>query len=825
MKGFTTEKILKALKSKKTGAAAGPSGLGFDTLKLLSKGSKSSRNLEGITVLITATVRGWLSPMSRRMIHSLRGVALPKASQSDDWRPIGISEVVCGLTERLITECIKTKCKSMSGSFQRGLSRNGIEALAMESQIVFDAGEAKGKNCLTLRMDVENAFNTLHRSPILKMVAEEFPQFLNYFGQSYGEDIEVVFSEEITVLSRMGVVQGRESSALIFDAVLGTQLKTNGIDEDCVRLVHDDIFLSATAEDLGKLREQIDIVMKSITQIGLKVQVLKNECLYSGDLNETEMDEIRVRLGLDQLKFRKGMPIGGIPVGTEEFCKNFLEGKVGEVIKQMNVVSTKMVEEPGIAISMIRKCILPKLIYLSRGKPLELWTDKALQLSRITRETLEGILMIDTTSDRYQTDRVDERWSHLMATKVANGGLGLWLPGRFGDAALLAAWIDNASITRDIEEGGEGSLVQSVREAAVRVQKLLTVEGDDQMRKDCSIPPSLQRIIEDLANGNWLGAAFGDGKTQSVLSNAVDSAWCRIYTETHFNGATIRKNRTHTTVVGGTLDDRVNLKQWIASQGPLAGAFMDILHHKSNRMTNKEIRAAVRVRLGIISGINHGCCSKCGLYDNFEIHADMCNLAGNMSAKCHADLVHALTAKQTGLLQWLPKTEVIGGAIPISRFFDIRKQASLSADKLEKTNGLLSDIAITPRGEPVTLIDICVTSVLTKENDAVCGITGACAAYYEKNNKDSKHALFMDDGKHLTSMGFDNRGGFSDNAVRVLRSFFSKDSKVDWKEDLDRRWVQKRTVAVISAIIHKWAGIRRDRIIDSLRRNPVPLVG
>ena len=163
------------------------------------------------------------------------------------------------------------------------------------------------------------------------------------------------------------------------------------------------------------------------------------------------------------------------------------------------------------------------------------------------------------------------------------------------------------------------------------------------------------------------------------------------------------------------------------------------------------------------------------------------------------------------------------GRIPISKYFDVRNQEGLSANQLAETVALESDLLITPRGEEPLMIDICVTSVLTKDNGRASGTTGAAAAYYEKKNKDKKHAKFMDDGKHLTSMGFDSRGGFSPKAVLVLRSLFAPNQRVVWKDDMDRLWLQKRTGAVISAIIHKWAGIRRDRLVDSLRRDrPVP---
>ena len=70
-----------------------------------------------------------------------------------------------------------------------------------------------------------------------------------------------------------------------------------------------------------------------------------------------------------------------------------------------------------------------------------------------------------------------------------------------------------------------------------------------------------------------------------------------------------------------------------------------------------------------------------------------------------------------------------------------------------------SDILLRSTGDTDKLIDICVTSVHTSGNSATCGKTGASETRYERANKFKKHDKFMGDPQHLTSMGFDSRGG------------------------------------------------------------------
>ena len=845
IRGFTTKEITAKIKAKRTGTAAGPSGITHDWLKLLAKGKKGDKNMEGMTALVTVIVRGWLPPWAREMLHALKGFALPKKGPPGSWRPIGVSEPVLDLVDGLIGDVIGPKCKRLSGSFQRGLSRNGIEQLAIQTQIIFDAGEARGGDVKGLdnHIDFANAFNELYRPPVIDLAVTEFSPFANFFIQAYGTPIDVQFTEDISVKSCNGVVQGRATSAMIFDALLGKTLKKLGIKQNLLRLIHDDLFLKSDTGTLRDLKDQMRIVREAGVLLGLTIQPTKTECLHTGTLSEIEKANIREALGLEQVAFSKGLVIGGIPVGTNDFISGYMVEKMEEIKGQMDVVSTKLLEEPGVAIAIMRKCVCPKTIHLSRVIPQELWHELALQHSKSIRETFEKILRTDTLDrDRHAGD--DEKLEHRLFTKVANGGLGLWTPERYGDAACVAAWTDNkesfSQLGTELGEGGDGGRKWMILRAAENLRKLLLVDAEGGNRVvwgkgQCKVGTTAQKLIGELADGDFLGSAKGSGKTQNLLSGLVDSMQCQIYTDTQFGWARTKCNREHTTVVGGTSVDRAALKQWIGSQHPLAGMFVDILHLKGCRMSSKQIRAAVLARIGVTSGRDHGICPTCrqkgkrnnGQYESFEEHAELCTThAGgcNFSAECHSDILFELAGFHGAVFTWLPTTKVITGRIPISKYFDVRDQQGLSAVELAKTLGLESDLLITPRGDEELMIDICVTSVQTKDNAKASGTTGACAAYYEKKNKDKKHAKFMDEGKHLTSMGFDSRGGFSPKAMQVLRSLFAPNPRVVWKDDMDRLWLQKRTIAVISAIIHKWAGIRRDRLLDSQIRDRAVLL-
>ena len=159
------------------------------------------------------------------------------------------------------------------------------------------------------------------------------------------------------------------------------------------------------------------------------------------------------------------------------------------------------------------------------------------------------------------------------------------------------------------------------------------------------------------------------------------------------------------------------------------------------------------------------------------------------------------------------------GRIRIIRYFGLKNEAQLTQAQKDEYSGFESDISVSSSGHKDRLVDICCTSIHTGTNAPVCGVPGACAQHYERAEKFKKHAKFIGDDQHLTSMGFDTRGGFSDNAVKVLRLLFARNRHTQWTSDADRIWLQKRTVEVISSVIHKWAGIRRTTLLVDDQRH------
>jgi hypothetical protein len=497
--------------------------------------------------------------------------------------------------------------------------------------------------------------------------------------------------------------------------------------------------------------------------------------------------------------------------------------------------------DAGAAITVIKKCICTKLTHLARTCPRALWIEPTpLSLRGYLREALSTILGGDL-DEMLLSDSEKIDVEHRLTTMIRHGGVGFMDIERFMDAANVGCFVDSLDYLRDLDvdfkqtRTDEGRFWGTVS-ASQRI-KAQWVEGSDDLEEKLQWVESggrrkaspVQKFIENLAEGDFSNnATKGVGNSQEHLSNIVDLLQCASYTKNSFGEARIVKNTVKTTVIGGTEVDQHRLRDWIGSTDPLSGQWIDIVHLKACRMSSLELSRAMLTRLGVTIGRNNGFCPECrrkgvagnGDYESFDRHAELCrNIDGgsNPSASCHADILKEIAGLKGSPLRTIPGARVKTGKIRISRYFPLKNKSTLSAEDVKSREGLESDIWFTSPADETKLIDICVTSVHAKCNDSVCGVAGACAALYEHQHKDPKHAKFVAEPEHLTGMGFDSRGGFSTNAIKVLRSLFSRNRRIAWRSDADRIWLQRRTIQVISAVIHKWAGIRRTALLVSQR--------
>ena len=66
---------------------------------------------------------------------------------------------------------------------------------------------------------------------------------------------------------------------------------------------------------------------------------------------------------------RNGIRLAGAPIGTDEFCKNYMKKKVNEIKLKMNALDGI---NPQIGLALLRTGIVPDLILVSQVTPPEL---------------------------------------------------------------------------------------------------------------------------------------------------------------------------------------------------------------------------------------------------------------------------------------------------------------------------------------------------------------------------------------------------------------------------------------------------------------------
>lgn len=179
--------VLKAIKNFKKGSAAGPDGIKPQYLKdMLSKkcGEAATRLLKSITALMNLMLAGQLCPEICEYMYGAILIALKK--KSGGIRPIAIGNTFRRLCARLSCGMVSNRMSNYFCPKQVGFSvRGGCEA-AVHSARKFISSIASPKTVM-LKMDMENAFNSMERDVILSSIKENLPELFPFVWQAYSK--------------------------------------------------------------------------------------------------------------------------------------------------------------------------------------------------------------------------------------------------------------------------------------------------------------------------------------------------------------------------------------------------------------------------------------------------------------------------------------------------------------------------------------------------------------------------------------------------------------------------------------------------------------
>ena len=208
-----------------------------------------------------------------------------------------------------------------------------------------------------LKVDIENAFNSVDRKSFLDQMAIHFPRAYNWSKWLYEEHTPLLFSKYI-FWSETGVQQGDPLGPLLFCAAIHPILEK--INKECNLDINawylDDGNLLGDPE---KLFQAWEILSTELPKIGLNLKHSKSEWITSSNIPGPKGVKITPK---DQLI------ILGTPLGSKEFCLKFME----EIILSNSKIAEKLLnlDDSQISLWLFRYGIsMASIVHLLRTIP------------------------------------------------------------------------------------------------------------------------------------------------------------------------------------------------------------------------------------------------------------------------------------------------------------------------------------------------------------------------------------------------------------------------------------------------------------------------
>ena len=297
--------------------------------------------------------------------------------------PIAIGEVLRRLTGKALCAVVKEQAKTFFEPFQLGVACPGGCEASVHSARAWTRGAATGHTKGLVKLDFENAFNTVNRQAVLQEVFEWFPSLMRWCNWCYGQHSNLVFGDNPALPSQSGVQQGDPLGPLFFAAALQPlvkelhELRVDGKKLDLCNFYLDDGFL---AGDLEVVTAALQLVSERGAQLGLQLNLGKCELvLPSGSATHNLEMLFPVRLLYDEhnqsrINSAGNFELLGAAVGTKEFCEEFASERVRSASKLLDLLPE--LGDAQVALRLLRSCAgACRLVHSARTTPPHLQTE------------------------------------------------------------------------------------------------------------------------------------------------------------------------------------------------------------------------------------------------------------------------------------------------------------------------------------------------------------------------------------------------------------------------------------------------------------------
>ena len=604
----STEEVLSALRNTAKSSAGGPSRLTGDLLREICSRRDTPGFTPALATVLTLLARGQAPREVAPFFAGANLVALKKpvaGGKDPDVRPIAVGDVMRRLVGKILAQRVRKEAasllrrgKQVGVAVQRG---NEAAASVMSSY----AQRFSGQDRVILKVDFENAFNSVDRVAFLREVDAYFPQLSQWVRWCYLSPTDLFFGDH-KVASVQGVQQGDPLGPLLFALAIRSMteelLETPGLDGALWYL--DDGTLRGSPEGVAAAYHTL---VRRSAQLGLSVNEGKSELITLGNQS---VDSLR-SLGLPVADgasdvgirlLRDNFMLLGVPIGDAEWCESFMATRV--LKSQHNLRELALLGDSQAALYVLRFCegfcrmvFFMRSIRANTGRYLDAF-DSAVDAC------LSAILRDDHGS-------LPEHARLQASLPIRMGGLGVRRTRDHWSAASLASQSSISKLALELDHGFVSDPV--FWQAAAE-------DFNSRVAEDARVDPLMMP---------------SSPLDQRVLSAAVvDAQWKNLHASL----------------------PRRDKSRLLSTGMPMAGAFLTATPSGTNVLSNDTFAAVVRFRLGVAIHAMGSVCPACSVEDKpvamdcFGDHTFSCSHGPHRIAR-HDALKHALhhAASQAGL--------------------------------------------------------------------------------------------------------------------------------------------------------------------------------
>lgn len=362
---------------KKRGSSSAPSGQSHDHYRDLLQRHPDA--IHPLTSLCNLVAGDNLTDGPERMaLVTGKGTVLLKANS--DVRPIVTEEPLWHYVGHLLARTYRTTIQTVSGPTQYMHLSGGCEIVAHTIRALLESDSS----LVVGKVDCCNAFNAIHKHPILQVIADEAPALLPFtnclLNKAPAGTIYHDSREQVTVVHKLteGVPQGGAMSSALFNMGQSVAIRPAAAahPQAHILLIADDTHVVGTPEAV--IAAILDI-RERYAAIGLSLAPTtssKNVLYGLGNEYTDQQRASATAAGLHWIPPTQGLEIGGSPVGSPQYMSSHLNKCVDGIIAELtrfegfiNAPAGSPKARLQLVYALIRLCTSQQLSYHLRTTP------------------------------------------------------------------------------------------------------------------------------------------------------------------------------------------------------------------------------------------------------------------------------------------------------------------------------------------------------------------------------------------------------------------------------------------------------------------------